>query len=83
MQRATSATSNKQIFQQVKRGFMQQATSSTIKEWIFQLVKSEFLQQAVSTTSNEPILQRATSKNNEWISRSNKQRVIYYTSSLL
>ena len=74
---------SEKLLQQVTSGFMQGATSATTKERILQQVTSEFSQQTVSKTSNEKILQRPTSRSNEWISRSNKQRVISYALSLL
>ena len=53
MQRAASATSNKQILLRV--------TSNFFTEQLLQRVTSAFLQRATSTTSKERILQQVTS----------------------
>ena len=47
LQRATSATSNKQFLQRITSDFLQQATSAMSNERILQRVTSDF------TTSNE------------------------------
>ena len=53
MPQATSATSNKQILQQITNEFLRRATSATSNERTLERVTSGFLQQATSPTSNE------------------------------